>query len=329
MLRRSFGGLKSRQLARKAGAGCCAGDEGDPRMIVIGKGSVQSGECDVMGHMNVRHYVARVGDGLGWLALALGITPDRGFFTPVDQHIRFLRELAAGAAFTIHGGILARCGDRLRVYAEIQHSGTGVASAAFVTDVELRHSVTGEVLPLPEGLEGKIASLATTLPPHAGPRGLPFDPIRTPPDAAATAAMGLAEAHLGAIRAEDCDRAGLMRPDVVIARIWDGIPNLRFRGSEELGAREEGIGSAALEYRLVYLKPMRVGDLLIIHSGLRALGEKTTTWTHLLHDGVTGAPVAAAEAIGIGFDLKARKAVVIDGDRRRVLEALLIPGLSL
>jgi len=27
--------------------------------------------------------------------------------------------------------------------------------------------------------------------------------------------------------------------------------------------------------------------------------------------------------------LKARKAVVIDGDRRRVLEALLIPGLSL
>ena len=141
--------------------------------------------------------------------------------------------------------------------------------------------------------------------------------------------MGLTEAHLGAIRAEDCDRAGLMRPDVVIARIWDGVPNLRFRGSEELGAREEGIGSAALEYRLVYLQPMRMGDLLIIHSGLRALGEKTTTWTHLLHDGVTGAPVAAAEAVGIGFDLKARKAVVIDGNRRLVLEALLIPGLSL
>jgi acyl-CoA thioesterase FadM len=74
---------------------------------------------------------------------------------------------------------------------------------------------------------------------------------------------------------------------------------------------------------------MRLGDLLRISSGLRALGDKTTTWTHLLHDGVTGAPVAAAEAIGIGFDLKARKAVVIDGDRRRVLEALLVPGLSL
>ncbi|MCA3278856.1 MAG: acyl-ACP thioesterase [Roseomonas sp.] len=298
-------------------------------MIVIGKGSVQSGECDVMGHMNVRHYVARVGDGLGWLALALGITPDRGFFTPVDQHIRFLREMAAGAAFTIYGGILERRGDRLRVYAEIQNSGTGAASAAFVTDVELRHPITGEVLPLPGGLGGKMESLAITLPPHAGPRGLPFDPIRTPPDAAAVAAMGLTVAHLGAIRAEDCDRAGLMRPDVVIARIWDGVPNLRFRGTEELGAREEAMGSAALEYRLAYLKPMRLGDLLRISSGLRDLGEKTTTWTHLLHDGATGAPVAAAEAVGISFDLKARKAVAIPPDRRRILEALLIPGLAL
>ena len=107
-----------------------------------------------------------------------------------------------------------------------------------VSVIELRDPNSGEVLPLPAGLDEKIASLAVTLPDHAGPRGLPFDPIRMPPDLAATKAMGLTEAHLGAIRAEDCDRAGLMRPDVVIARIWDGVPNLRFRGSEELGARE-------------------------------------------------------------------------------------------
>ena len=193
-------------------------------------------------------------------------------------------------------------------------------------------AVTASVTATPQGceaefrLDGQVPAII--LPPHAGPRGLPFDPIRTPPDAAATAAMGLTEAHLGAIRAEDCDRAGLMRPDVVISRIWDGVPNLRFPGAE-IGAREEGLGSAALEYRLVYLQPMRIGDLLIIRSGLRALGEKTTTWTHLLHDGVTGAPVAAAEAVGVSFDLKARKAVAIPPERRRLLEGLLVPGLGL
>ncbi|MBM3588494.1 MAG: acyl-ACP thioesterase [Alphaproteobacteria bacterium] len=297
-------------------------------MIVIGKGSVQSGECDVMGHMNVRHYLARAGDGLAWLGLALGITPDRGFFTPVDQHIRFLREMAAGTPFTIFGGVVARRGDQLRAYVEIRNSGTGVPSAALVSDIELRDPHSGAVLPLPAGLEGKLAGLTVALPAHAGPRGLPFDPIRPLPDAGAAAAMGLTDAYIGAIRAEDCDRAGLMRPDVVISRIWDGVPNLRFPGAE-LGAREEGLGSAALEYRLAYLKPMRIGDLLIIRSGLRALGEKTTTWTHVLHDGVSGAPVAAAEAVGVSFDLMARKAVAIPPDRRRLLEGLLVPGLGL
>src|SRR5215207_4474900 len=28
-------------------------------VIEIGMGSVQTGECDVMGHMNVRHYISR------------------------------------------------------------------------------------------------------------------------------------------------------------------------------------------------------------------------------------------------------------------------------
>ncbi|MCA3376209.1 MAG: thioesterase family protein, partial [Roseomonas sp.] len=126
-------------------------------MIVIGKGSVQSGECDVMGHMNVRHYIARAGDGLAWLALALGITPDRGFFVPVDQHIRFLREMAAGTPFTIFGGIVERRGDRLRTYVEIRNSGTGVASAALVSDIALRDPASGAELPLPAGLDEKIA----------------------------------------------------------------------------------------------------------------------------------------------------------------------------
>ncbi|MFM7421112.1 MAG: thioesterase family protein, partial [Alphaproteobacteria bacterium] len=140
-------------------------------MIVIGKGSVQSGECDVMGHMNVRHYLARAGDGLAWLGLALGITQDRGFFTPVDQHIRFLREMAAGTPFTIFGGVVARRGDQLRAYVEIRNSGTGVASAALVSDIELRDPHSGAVLPLPAGLEDKLAGLTVALPAHAGPRG--------------------------------------------------------------------------------------------------------------------------------------------------------------
>lgn len=286
-------------------------------MIVIGRGSVQQEECDVMGHMNVRHYVARVADALAWLLLEAGQPPSGRTVRVLDQHIRFLREMAPGTPFTIVGGILGEEAGRLRCLAEIRNSATDQPAATFVTDL-----APGDA-PLPHA-----AALRVALPDHAAPRGLSFAPPRPLPDRAAALAMGLTEAYRGAVRPHECDPDGTMRPDGVIARVWDGVPNLRNRGTG-LGVKEEGVGGAALEYRLLHLAPLRAGQLVTVTSGLRALGEKTSTWTHILHDGPTGAPVAAAEAVGVAFGLKARKAVPIPPAQRAALEALLVPGLGL
>ena len=289
-------------------------------MIVIGRGSVQQEECDVMGHMNVRHYVARVTDAIAWLLLEAGMGPSRGGFRLRDQHIRFLREMAPGTPFTILGGVVDRHADTLQVFAEIRNSATGEPAATFVTFIETADPAAIWRL--------SVEGLRVEVPAHGLPRGLSFAPPRPIPDRAAALAMGLAEAYRGAVRADECDRDGLMRPDGVIARVWDGVPNLRNRGTG-LGVKEEGVGGAALEYRLVHLAPLRAGQLVTVTSGLRALGEKTSTWTHLLHDGETGAPVAAAEAVGVAFDLKARKAIPIPPAQRAALQALLVPGLGL
>ena len=40
-------------------------------MIEIGMGSVQVGECDVMGHMNVRYYVSRALEAMAWGGMRL------------------------------------------------------------------------------------------------------------------------------------------------------------------------------------------------------------------------------------------------------------------
>ena len=285
-------------------------------MIVIGRGSVQQEECDVMGHMNVRHYVARVTDAISWLLLEAGLPPSRGGFTLRDQHIRFLREMAPGTPFTILGGVVDREPGGLRLFCEIRNSATEEPAATFVT-------IIGAELPA-----DRLGALRAEVPAHAQPRGLPFTPPRPLPDREAARALGLAEAYRGAVRADECDRDGMMRPDGVIARVWDGVPNLRNRGTG-LGVKQDGIGGAALEYRLVHLEPLRAGQLVTVMSGLRALGDKTSTWTHLLHDGETGRPVAAAEAVGVAFDLKARRAIAIPPAQRAALEALLVPGLGL
>jgi acyl-CoA thioester hydrolase len=306
---------------RGAGALICAPRPGGQRVIVIGRGSVQQEECDVMGHMNVRHYVARAADALDWLMLEAGLPPSRGRLHVQDQHLRFLREMSPGTPFVIAGGVLAHDARRLRAVVEIRNTATDAPTATLVTDLGAWNDA-----PLPEGLRTEALSVAC--PDHAGPRGLSFDPPRPVPDRAAARAMGLTEGYRGAIRAEECDADGLARPDVVIARIWDGVPNLRNRGTG-VGIREEGLGSAALEYRVAQFAPLRAGQLLTVCSGLRALAEKTTTWTHLVHDGETGAVVAAAEAIGVAFDLATRKAVPIAPERRAALQALLVPGLGL
>jgi acyl-CoA thioester hydrolase len=292
----------------------------EPCVIIIGRGSVQQEECDVMGHMNVRHYVARAADALDWLMLESGLPPSRLRLAVMDQHLRFLREMAPGTPFTILGGILSIGAERVRTIVEIRNSATDAPAATLVTDLGL----WGAPLPaLP--MAGR---LMVAMPAHAGPRGLGFDPPRPLPDRDAAHAMGLAECYRGAVRPHECDMGGVMRPDVVIARIWDGVPNLRNRGTG-LGIREEGMGSAALEYRVAQLRPLAAGQLLTVCSGLKALGEKTTTWTHLVHDGETGTVVAAAEAVGIAFDLAQRKAVPIPPERRAALQALLVDGLGL
>lgn len=298
-------------------------------MIEIGMGSVQVGECDVMGHMNVRHYVARALEALAWLGHELGLGPAHGAgLVPADQHIRFVRELPAGTPFSIHGGVVHRRGETLRIYQEIRNAAVGAVAATIVTDAVLADTTTGAPLSLPPGIAGATEPLAAAVPDYAAPRGLGFGPPREPLSLERARELGLTQTYKGSVQPIDCGEHGLMRADGVIGRIWDGVPHSPARDVRPEGQPRGEVGSAALEYRLVYHRPVRVGDLLTVRSGLKAVGSKTTTWVHCLFDGRSGAAAAAAEAVSVSFDLAARKAVGMEEAVRRALEELVVPGLS-
>lgn len=72
-------------------------------------GGVNTWECDEMGHLNVRFWVAKALEGLGGLAARLGMP--RAFSTGAEatlvvreKHMRFLREARAGAALIMKIG---------------------------------------------------------------------------------------------------------------------------------------------------------------------------------------------------------------------------------
>jgi acyl-CoA thioester hydrolase len=131
----------------------------------------------------------------------------------------------------------------------------------------------------------------------------------------------------GSVLHEHCDAHGYMLTRHYMGRVSDAIPNLiaQTRGED----RSTGsTGGAALEYRFVYRMPARVGDVLVLKSGLRSVSSKTYVWCHWLFDAESGECFATAEAVAVAMDLTTRKAIEIPPDMRAQLERLVVPGLS-
>lgn len=70
-------------------------------MVETYRGSVFSWECDNIGHMNVRYYVAKFDEASWQLMAMLGLTPSyfrssNKSVVAVEQHIKYVNELLPG-----------------------------------------------------------------------------------------------------------------------------------------------------------------------------------------------------------------------------------------
>lgn len=301
-------------------------------MIEVARSSVQTWECDQMGHMNVQFYVAKADEGMASLATALGLghhVQQEGGTALVarEHHIRFHRELRPGAPFVVRGGILRALVEGLEFYEEMRTLVPDEVSATFYTRAEWCDHDTHGGLPLPVGALAKVGPLSVDMPPQGAPRGLEMTPPRPAPRLSEAEQMGLITTYRGMVLPDYCDHAGFMTARHYMGRVSDAIPNLIAQTSGADRSKSP-TGGAALEYRFVYREPAREGDVLVLKSGLKSVGEKTYVWCHWLFDAETSGCVATAEAVAVAMDLAQRKAIEIPASMRAGLEALVIPGLS-
>jgi acyl-CoA thioester hydrolase len=301
-------------------------------VIEVARSSVQTWECDQMGHLNVQFYVAKADEGLTALGAALGLSAraQRSAFAalvPREHHIRFHRELRPGAAFVVTGGVLDTRPEGLILYEEMRNVATSDVAATFVTRAEWCDVETRGGLPLPVNAIAKAPALTIALPDHGTPRGLDMAPPRPAPTLQEAEDLRLITTFRGAVLREHCDAAGYMTTRHHMGRVSDAIPNLiaQMRNEDRSTSR---IGGAALEYRFVYRTPAREGDLLVLKSGLKSVSAKTYIWCHWLFDAEAGECLATAEAVAISMDLAERKAIEIPPEMRANLERLVVPGLS-
>ncbi len=303
--------------------------------VEVWSGGVNTWECDEMGHMNVRFWVAKAHEGLAGLAAQLGMP--RAFAADGEStlivretHIRFLREAKPGAALYMTGGVVWMGENDARLLLVIRHL-HGEPAATFQLVVE--HATTGDMRPFPwpQRIREKAEALRIEIPPFAAARSIDLGPVAPTASLPRALELGLTRIGLGVIGPAECDVFGRMAPEIFIGRVSDGVGRLfgDTRPQSATGEPAARIGGAVLEYRVLHLGWPQAGDSVELRSGFGGCDARTRRVFHWMLDPQTGAAWASAEAVVVSFDLDKRKVVDITPEAQAAYMAKSAPGLTL
>jgi acyl-CoA thioester hydrolase len=305
----------------------------DTTGVEVWRGTVAQWECDGMGHLNVRFYIARAMQGLAGAAAALGMPHAFAAYAGAtlivrEHHVRFLREARAGALQHMTASVVEIGEAEATLQLVLHDSTSGETSATFLTRVVHAAGRTGRPFPWPQRALDAAEALKAPIASNAGPRGVTGEPYGATPSLKAAEAGGLTRAGLSVVTPEDCDVFGRLRTEMVMGRISASIGHTvePFRRAAQAALPGVRMGGAALEYRLVYFDQPRPGDRIVVHAGLVGVDRKMARMRHWLLDPHTGAPWAAAENVSVNFDLDTRKAVLLSAETAQSLQAGVVKG---
>lgn len=305
--------------------------------VEVWSGGVNTWECDEMGHMNVRFWVAKAQEGLAGLAAQLGMPrayAKDGEATLVvrEQHIRFLREAHAGAALYMTGGVVWLGDSDARLLLVIRHADSTPA-ATFQLVVE--HATSRDLRPFawPARIREAAEAMKIEVPPFAAARSVDLGPVTPTASLPRAHELDLRRIGLGVIGPAECDVFGRMRPEIFIGRVSDGVGRLfgDTRHGPEVAEGEPAprIGGAVLEYRVLHLAWPEAGDGVEFRSGFAGCDARTRRVMHWMLDPQSGKAWASAEAVVVSFDLDKRKVVDISPAAQEAFRARCAPGLAL
>lgn len=308
-------------------------------MIEVYRGSINTWECDEMGHMNVRFYVAKMMEGLAEFAHAAGIRQafragGPATLRPRDQHIRFMREAKPGEPLVMSACVLEVSDSSVLLYQQTDHM-SGEPSAAYRTWVDHIDVSTGLVFPWSKATRARLEALKGEAPAACAPRSLD---LGVAPRAAATMADADAVSApvigRGVVLPGQCDLNGVMLPEFFIGRVSDLIGHLlrpwRAQLAKQAEARGETVrmGGAVLEYRLAYRRWPRAGDRFVVRSGRGFQKEKTHSFVHWIIDPDSGEAWCRSEAVAIALNLDTRKIIPASPEMMSALADVAPDGLS-
>lgn len=264
-------------------------------MATTHRGFVNTWECDENDHWNVQFYMRALQQASEILAVRAG-QPNPGARTAPCRHVRYHRELRAGASLIVRSGLVTQGGFAGTVVHRLENSETGELSATAIDHpgyriTDLPHAMPDEVEP-------------------ALPRGVTPGP-QDPEDTVPLLARGQAiESHLSVVGDWETGVDGDLLADRILARFSDSAAHVwSHAGVTGQWLEENGLGRVAVELKLMRFAPIRAGQALIQVSWVADLQEKTLLLAHQIEDCKTRQPLAGGQVRGLLMDLADRRAV--------------------
>jgi len=288
--------------------------------VNIWRGGVTPWQCDEMGHMNVRFYLAAANEGLVNLAAELGMprafTPGASSTLIIrEHHVRFLKEARVGAGLYMTGGVI-EMGETDATLLLLLFHVTGEPAASITTKV--RHVTPRELRAFPwtRATRERQQPLTVLAPDFALPRGIAGDPVTASKASMAEARrLSLDSVASGAVMPVDCDVFGRMLPEQLLARIYASVGHVFRKSQQALLEAEpelkERLGGAAVEYRAIYHAWPGAGERIDMRSGHKALTPKSRHVVNWMLDPTSGRAWATAEVVSLFLDLQARKSLTL------------------
>ena len=305
-------------------------------MEILWRGNANAWECDELGHMNVRFYLAKASEAIGVLSQTIAM---RGAFqrgasatlAAREMTVVFAAEVRPGAPLAIRGGIIDHDETGLTAALILDHCALNRPAAAFTVRLDHADPVTGRTFGFAERSRAALDALRVNKPAECETRSLSLDPPGSISLDRADA-LGLEAPGRGLINPGDVDVFGRMRLEHAFGKISSSVIHLESGFPEQWEAFRTGqpltAASAVLEARLIFRRLPQAGAGYVLRSGLSYVNEKVRTLTHWVCDAETGAGLWSMEAVGCLMDLETRTLKRLDADTLSSMRAHVIEGLS-
>ncbi|MES0869070.1 acyl-CoA thioesterase [Pseudovibrio sp. SCP19] len=276
---------------------------------------VNTWECDENDHLNVQFYFSKFEEADRQFRMLTGFSEALVGARRV-RHVRYHAELVAASLITVKSYVAFDGPHMLSVVHEMIEGSTGEICATAIDGYTPNPSSAKQLRARFKDVEENISKPAV-------PRGIspsPFSGKPTVDDLLKSGAMITGRStvlprHLNAEQKAE-DAFALSCFSDAAAHVWERTP------MNTAWLDENEYGRVALEQKLSWISPLKLGDMVQVISTLTSVQENTFTIRHHLFEARTKRLAAVCDQVSISMDLNSRKTVPLTEDFRSALVAL-------